>query len=65
MFVSGRLRSSSWKDSDDNPHSAVEIQVRTLQVLERTAGVPVSEDVSEEIEADGTEDEEEMELEAA
>ena len=67
VFVSGRLRSSSWKDSDDNPHSAVEIQVRTLQVLERAenAGVPVSEDISEEIEAEGTEEEEEMELETA
>ena len=30
VFLSGRLRSSSWKDSDDNPHSTVEIQVRTL-----------------------------------
>ena len=33
VFVTGRLRSSSWRDDDDNPHSIVEIEVRNLQVL--------------------------------
>ena len=62
VFLSGRLRSSSWKDSDDNPHSSVEIQVRTLQVLER--GEHAAAPLEEEIAVEG-EDEEEMELEAA
>lgn len=35
VFVTGRLRSSSWRDEEDSPHSRVEIQVRHLQVLER------------------------------
>jgi single-strand DNA-binding protein len=37
VFVSGRLRSHSWKDEEQNPHSLVEIQVRTLQLLEKPA----------------------------
>ena len=67
VFISGRLRSSSWKDSDDNPHSAVEIQVRTLQVLERAenAGAPLTEEGVEEVEAEEGMEDEEMELEAA
>lgn len=35
VFVSGRLRSYSWRDDDENPHYLVEIQARSLQVLER------------------------------
>lgn len=35
VFVTGRLRSSTWRDEEDNPHSRVEIQVRHLQILER------------------------------
>jgi single-strand DNA-binding protein len=37
VFLSGRLRSSNWRDEEDNPHSRVEIQVRHLQILERDA----------------------------
>jgi len=37
VLVSGRLRSHSWRDEEEQPHSLVEVQVRTLQVLERTA----------------------------
>ena len=36
VFLSGRLRSHSWRDEEENPHTLVEIQVRSLQVLERT-----------------------------
>ena len=64
VFLSGRLRSSSWKDSDDNPHSTVEIQVRTLQVLERAENAAAP--LEDEMVVDGErEDEDEMELEAA
>ena len=35
VFVTGRLRSSTWRDEEDNPHSRVDIQVRHLQLLER------------------------------
>ena len=34
VFISGRLRSHSWRDDDDKPHSLVEIVVRNLQVLD-------------------------------
>lgn len=37
VFLSGRLRSASWRDDDENPHYLVEIQARNLQVLERHA----------------------------
>ena len=33
VFVTGRLRSHSWRDDEDHPHSIVEIEVRNLQVL--------------------------------
>ncbi|MBT3343902.1 MAG: single-stranded DNA-binding protein [Gemmatimonadetes bacterium] len=58
VLLSGRLRSHSWRDEEENPHSLVEIQVRHLQVLSRsvaadspdlTAG---SQDVSEFEEAE-------------
>jgi len=35
VFLSGRLRSHSWRDDEEQPHSLVEIQVRSLQILER------------------------------
>lgn len=35
VLVTGRLRSYSWKDEEQQHHSLVEIQVRTLQVLEK------------------------------
>jgi single-strand DNA-binding protein len=37
VFVSDRLHSHSWRDDDDNPHSVVDVQVRSLQVLEKNA----------------------------
>lgn len=54
VFVTGRLRSHSWKDEDQTPHSLVEIQVRNLQLLEKTQERPESE--SDEI----AEEEEEL-----
>ncbi|MBI2504932.1 MAG: single-stranded DNA-binding protein [Candidatus Latescibacteria bacterium] len=36
VLVTGRLRSYSWKGEDQQPHSLVEIQVRNLQLLEKT-----------------------------
>ncbi|MEW6749522.1 MAG: single-stranded DNA-binding protein [Candidatus Latescibacterota bacterium] len=55
VFVTGRLRSSTWRDEEDNPHSRVEIQVRNLQLLERD-GARNGEPAEEE----GAEDETEM-----
>jgi len=57
VLVTGRLRSYSWKGEDQQPHSLVEIQVRNLQVLEKT-----QERVAADIEDKG-EAEEEVELE--
>ena len=37
VFVTGRLRSYTWRDAQDNTHSGVEVQVRNLQLLERDA----------------------------
>jgi single-strand DNA-binding protein len=37
VLVTGRLRSHEWKGEDQQTHSLVEIQVRNLQILERTA----------------------------
>ena len=37
VFVTGRLRSYTWRDARDNPHAGVEVQVRNLQLLERDA----------------------------
>ncbi|MBN98783.1 MAG: single-stranded DNA-binding protein [Gemmatimonadetes bacterium] len=41
VFVAGRLRSHSWKDEDETPHTLVEIQVRSLQLLEKQTEKPV------------------------
>jgi single-strand DNA-binding protein len=60
VFVSGRLRSHSWRDDDENPHTIVEIQVRTLQSLERPTAVNGDAE-----DFDGVEDEEVGELELA
>lgn len=66
VFLSGRLRSSSWRDDDENPHYIVEIQARNVQVLERLSeggnGALHADDVAED-EAD-TEDTQELELAA-
>lgn len=37
VFIAGRLHSHSWRDDGENPHYIVDVQVRSLQVLERTA----------------------------
>lgn len=50
VLVSGRLHSHSWRDEAEQPHSLVEIQVRTLQVLERGAGVATEAGEEEETE---------------
>ena len=50
VFVAGRLHSYSWRDEDDNPHSLVEIQVRSLQLLEKNqdSSTPAAEEPLEE-----------------
>lgn len=55
VLVTGRLRSYSWKGEDQQPHTLVEIQVRNLQILEKT-----QERMAAEVEE---RDEEEGELE--
>ena len=35
IFATGRLQSHSWRDSEDQPHSRIEVQVRNLQILEK------------------------------
>lgn len=62
VLVSGRLHSFSWPDSNENPHSLLEIQARSLQVLERSASSSEAEETS--VEQEGGE-EEEFALEAA
>ena len=57
VFVTGRLRSSTWRDEEDHPHSRVDIQVRHLQLLERD---PSHADMDE-----GEEEEEEETAELA
>ena len=47
ILVVGRLRSHSWKDDDDTPHSIVEIQVRSLQLLEKSQNTVDPEEPSE------------------
>ena len=46
LFVSGRLRSHTWKDEEDKNHSLIEIQARTVQILAR---LPESEVQSSQI----------------
>jgi single-strand DNA-binding protein len=48
VLVTGRLRSYSWKGEDQQPHSLVDIQVRNLQVLERTQDSADLEEKGEE-----------------
>ena len=61
VLVTGRLRSHSWKDDDDTPHSIVEVQARSIQILERLNGAAETE-AGEAVEE---EEEEEEELVAA
>ena len=48
VIVSGRLRSHSWKDAENNPHTIVEVQVRSLQVLEKVGDMAAAESDEEE-----------------
>ena len=48
IFVAGRLRSYNWRDDDDNPRSSVEVQVRSLQLLEKTIQDDHEEEAAEE-----------------
>ncbi len=43
VLATGRLRSHTWKGEDQQPHSLVEIQVRTLQILEKAQERMVAE----------------------
>ena len=56
VFLSGRLRSHSWRDDEENPHTIVEIQARSLQVLERSATDEVDPDEIDADDSDGTAD---------
>ena len=48
VFIAGRLRSHSWRDEEDRPHFLVEIQVRSLQLLEKSPAATEAEDTIEE-----------------
>lgn len=48
VFIAGRLRSHSWRDEEDRHHSLVEIQVRSLQLLEKGQAATEVEDTLEE-----------------
>ena len=52
FFLTGRLRSSNWRDEEDNPHSRVEIQVRHLQILEREGAQDETAPLEEEPESE-------------
>jgi len=65
VYLSGRLRSASWKDDDENPHYLVEIQARSLQILQRpSAGANGALD-SEPEEDDEAESEQSEDLQLA
>ena len=62
VFLSGRLKSNSWRDEEENSHTIVEVQVRNLQILERASAVNGdAQDVAEEV---AEEEGEELELAA-
>jgi single-strand DNA-binding protein len=66
VFLSGRLRSASWRDDDENPHYLVEIQARSLQILQRSS-VGANGAIEPDQTADGeaeTEQDEELQLAA-
>ena len=62
VLVTGRLHSFSWRDSEENPHSLLEIQARSLQVLERADS---SSETEEAILEQAGDEEEDFVLEAA
>ncbi len=56
IFVAGQLRSYSWRDEDENPHSLVEVRVRSLQLLEKSqdqSTVILDETTEDEMEPEG------------
>ncbi len=64
VFLSGRLRSASWRDDDENPHYLVEIQARNLQILHRTdLGADGAIDTDDTADSE-TEEDEELQLAA-
>ena len=60
VYLVGRLRSSSWRDAEDHPHSRVEIQVLHLQLLERDPNRADDADHADHAESDDLEDEAEL-----
>ncbi|MFH1571610.1 MAG: single-stranded DNA-binding protein [Gemmatimonadota bacterium] len=60
VLVTGRLHSHSWRDEAEQPRSLVEVQVRSLQVLER----PAAGQVEEVAEGDDETEAEELEVAA-
>jgi single-strand DNA-binding protein len=62
VMVTGRLHSFSWRDSEENPHSLLEVQARSLQVLERADS---SSETEEAILEQAGDEEEDFVLEAA
>ncbi|MCE2449470.1 MAG: single-stranded DNA-binding protein [Candidatus Latescibacteria bacterium] len=48
VFITGRLQSHSWRDSDDQPRFRVQVQVRNLQILEKDEEDMQEEGVQEE-----------------
>lgn len=53
VFASGRLQSRTWRDGEEKSHSKIDIQVRNLQILERSASTadesPIDEGDAEEL----------------
>ncbi len=53
VFASGRLQSRTWRDEEEKSHSKIDIQVRNLQILERSASAadeaPIDEGDSDEL----------------
>lgn len=57
VFLSGRLKSNSWRDEEENSHTIVEVQVRNLQILERPSAVNGdAQDAAEEVAEEEGED---------
>ena len=52
VFVTGRLHSHSWTTEDGQPRSRVEVQARSLQVLEKPSAAAETELSLEEEEAE-------------
>ena len=65
VFLSGRLRSASLRDDDENPHYLVEIQARNLQILHHGTDLGANGAIDTDDTADNeTEEDEELQLAA-